>query len=360
VTVRYVSIDILRTFAIVLMVLVHFLENLAGAVWTPAGFGAPLFTFLVGVSYHLWVNAQEAKGKDDSEIARVTLRRGVFLFVLGFAFNVLIWLPGDTFNWDVLTLIGTAFFILSVVRNLPPAVPLAMAAAAFSLAPALQVMTDYESYWPGASFDPDWTFSDLLVGYLACGYFPLFPWLAYPLVGYVVGKAFFAGEPGEEPPTGRMALIGAGMLGLASACEILRQFEPELFGARVLRGWSMFPPSVEYVTGTIGFALLTFALGHRWVDPRAQSLEGTRLLAIVSVFSKHSLSIYVLHHVVHLWPLWVYGALIGIEPTEFWGKAMPVWATVPLAAVFLILSYFLFRWMDRTGRGGVEGWLRRV
>ena len=122
----------------------------------------------------------------------------------------------------------------------------------------------------------------------------------------------------------------------------------------------MFPPSVEYVTGTIGFALLTFSLGHRWVDPRAESLEGTRLLAIASVFSKYSLSIYVLHHVVHLWPLWVYGAFAGSEPTEFWGKAMPVWATIPLTAVFLIASYFLFRWMDRTGRGGIEGWLRRV
>ena len=122
----------------------------------------------------------------------------------------------------------------------------------------------------------------------------------------------------------------------------------------------MFPPSVEYVTGTIGFALLTFSLGHRWVDPRAGSLEGTRLLAVASVFSKYSLSIYVLHHVVHLWPLWVYGAFAGSTPTEFWGKAMPVWATLPLVAVFLIASYFFFRWMDRTGSGGIEGWLRRV
>jgi len=39
--VRYVSIDILRTVAIVLMVVVHFMENLAGATWSPAGNGAP-------------------------------------------------------------------------------------------------------------------------------------------------------------------------------------------------------------------------------------------------------------------------------------------------------------------------------
>ena len=122
----------------------------------------------------------------------------------------------------------------------------------------------------------------------------------------------------------------------------------------------MYPPSVEYVTGTIGFALLAFALGHRWVDPRARSLEGGWVLAVASVFSKHSLSIYLLHHIVHLWPLWVYGAMAGSEPTEFWRKAMPVWAAVALVAVFLVGTYCLFRRMDRAGRSGIEGWLRKL
>jgi hypothetical protein len=39
---------------------------------------------------------------------------------------------------------------------------------------------------------------------------------------------------------------------------------------------------------------------------------------------------------------------------------MPVWATIPLAAVFLIASYFFFRWMDSTQRSGIVGGLRRV
>jgi hypothetical protein len=31
-----------------------------------------------------------------------------------------------------------------------------------------------------------------------------------------------------------------------------------------------------------------------------------------------------------------------------------------LASVFLVTAYFLFRWMDRTGRSGVEGLMRRL
>jgi hypothetical protein len=175
----------------------------------------------------------------------------------------------------------------------------------------------------------------------------------------VAGRAFFAGEPGEEPP-GRTVLIGAGMLGLALVCVAIRGSRRSCSGHGYCGGGQCSPPSVEYVIGTIGFALLTFSLGHRWVDPRAKLLEGTRFLAIASVFSKYSLSIYVLHHVVHLWPLWLYGAIAGNEATEFWMKAMPVWASISLTVMFLIASYFLFRWMDRTGRGGIEGWLRRV
>ena len=54
---RYSSIDILRASAIVVMVIVHFLENLSGVrEWSPDGFGAPLFTFLTGMSYWLWLS----------------------------------------------------------------------------------------------------------------------------------------------------------------------------------------------------------------------------------------------------------------------------------------------------------------
>ena len=109
---RLVSIDVLRTTAIVLMTLVHFVENLAGSYdiesgpfiganrywWMPTGFAAPLFTFLSGVSYRLWADAQAARGRDTDEISKITVRRGLFLILFGFAFNVLVWMPEDVFN----------------------------------------------------------------------------------------------------------------------------------------------------------------------------------------------------------------------------------------------------------------------
>ena len=113
---RLASIDLLRALAIVLMTLVHFVENLAGSWdvvdgpfiganrywWMPTGFAAPLFTFLSGVSYRLWADARLARGHDLEEISKITIRRGLFLILFGFAFNVLVWMPEDVFNLSLI------------------------------------------------------------------------------------------------------------------------------------------------------------------------------------------------------------------------------------------------------------------
>jgi uncharacterized membrane protein len=64
---RYPSIDLLRTLAIQVMVIVHFCENLTGVILPITGLGAPLFSFLSGVSYFLWVQGQQARGRSDEE-----------------------------------------------------------------------------------------------------------------------------------------------------------------------------------------------------------------------------------------------------------------------------------------------------
>jgi hypothetical protein len=68
--------------------------------------------------------------------------------------------------------------------------------------------------------------------------------------------------------------------------------------------------------------------------------------------------VYLLHHVAHLWPLWLYSALRGEETTSLWQQATsPGWAVV-LAAVFLAAAYGLFRWLDRVGGPTAESVLR--
>lgn len=366
-TTRLVSIDVLRAVAIVLMTLVHFVENLAGSYdvesgpfiganrywWMPTGFAAPLFTFLSGVSYRLWADAQAARGRDGEELSKITVRRGLFLILFGFLFNVLVWLPEDIFNWDILTLIGTAMLALDVARRTPPVVPAVACGLLIALAPTLRAVAGYREFWANGFFDYDFSFGDVLLGYLATGYFPVFPWLAMPLAGFLAAPAIYGRQAGQ----GRGAAAVAGGLLLAAALAVMAA-RPLVPSGLIThdRLWAMFPPTTGYVLGTIGGTILMGALLHRLLDGRAAA-PGP-LLRIAGGMSRHSLSLYILHHVAHVWPLWLAGFVATGDADAYWQVAMPASAAIAWAVAFLCLAAWLAERMDRPGVPSAESLLR--
>jgi uncharacterized membrane protein len=360
---RYQSIEILRTLAITMMVQVHFVENLSGAIgFIPTGTAAPMFTFLSGVSYQLWLNAQRSKGQTEQQINRVSIKRGLFLLAAGFIFNVVMWTPSELFDWDILTFIGSALLCLNWVRHLPrPVIPV-ICLILYILAPILRSQTYYSSYWT----ETDWyvyefTLHDIVLGYLVNGYFPLFPWLIFPLMGYFVATQMFPETGRSIPATKSWCLVGLLLIGLATAIILLRYLQVitlptdnslRLTGITTVNGfklWTMFPASPEYVAATLGIAISALALMHRWIDLPQRLTKDHPVTIVTSTFSGHSLSIYILHHAVHLWPMWIYGLWQGKEMTFYW-KTLLGDATLlawSLGLAFLVPCYFLFRWIDR-------------
>jgi uncharacterized membrane protein len=355
---RYPSVDILRTVAIGVMVLVHFPENLSGYTPPFAGLGAPLFAFLSGVSYRLWLNGQQSRSVDETEISKISIRRGLFVFGVGFAFNILIWLPEDTFNWDVLTFIGTAILILNVMRNKPIAVSVALALTSAAISPALRAIVDYSTYWQNGYFDPDLTLPDLFTGFFVAGYFPFFPWIAYTLVGFVNATLLFPDNQKPPPPIGPYVLFGSGLIGLSTLGYLFVRWAPASINNGSLAGWTMFPPSLVYLLGTIGMAMIGLCSLHHFVDRRQGLDTNSNPLILFKTFSRYAFTIYLLHHMAHLWPLWIYGFVYGSETTEFWGNALPVAVSLSLGAAFLVVCYIVLRRLNPDNRHGVEGWMR--
>ena len=366
---RLLSIDILRTAAIFMMVLVHFVENLASGYglpaatvigpyhrwWLPTGMAAPLFTFLSGVSYRTWLTVQQQRGVTEEAISKQTIRRGLFLIGLGFAFNVLVWLPEDTFNWDILTFIGSALILLDVVRRMPAQVPPVLILLIALLSPALQLLADYPAYWANAYFDYDVTLADVLLGYLVVGYFPLFPWLVFPVMGFVVAPAVES-DPAARQRGGSFSgrwLLLAGLLATGSLG--LQWFAGDVAG---LGRWTMFPASTSYLMGMLAVAITSLIVLHRLVDHPADLSPRGVAAQCCQVTSRHSLSLYLLHHVVHIWPLWAYGLATTGAPTVHWRTLLPVPMAVALAVVFCLVSVPLFLQIDRRGWPTVEGVMR--
>ena len=360
---RHASIDVLRAIAIALMVVVHFAENLAGwqgaagsafagvhrTWWLPTGFAAPTFTFLAGLSYRLWLDLQRRRGRSEAAIAKGTIRRGLFLIGLGFAFNVLIWLPEDVFNWDILTLIGCGMLALEAARRMPDAVVLMAAALAIAVAPAMRVICSYSAYWTQGYFDYDFTFGDVALGWLVTGYFPIFPWLAYPLAGYALGPWHTAGWRG-------VTRVGSGLVAAAVVLVLAWPSLPPAVTGGGVQAWTMFPASTAYVLGTLGGVVLALAALHRLLDGPVPRCRG--LVDWAAPLSRHSLSIYLAHHAVHVWPLWAVGMATSGEPTALWQVAMPVAWAIGLAAAFLVAAAVVCRWADRTRVPTAESLMR--
>lgn len=352
---RQVSIDLLRTAAIVVMVAVHFLENLSGYVPIVAGFGAPVFAFLSGMSHQLWTDGLDRKGVAQDDIARQSVRRGLFVFGVGIAFNVLVWLPEDVFNWDILTLIGTGLVVLEGARRLPLPVVVTAIATIVAVSPAARALVEWEAYWPEHYFDPDMSLSDTVVGYLVTGYFPLLPWLAYPLAGHALARVVY--RRGASPDPARALRVGVPLIVLSLALLAVHHLGGER-GARTVAGWTTFPSSTAYLLGTLGMVPTLFALAWWALDREGAPLGRSAFARGVTIFSRYSLSIYVLHHVVHLWPLWIHGHFHGDEPTAFWMVAMDPLTAGLLGLAFVVAAFVLVRWLHRTGRPSLETVMR--
>jgi hypothetical protein len=348
---RYSSLDVIRTLAIADMILVHFLENLSGDVKVVsyfAGFGAPLFAFLAGLSFRIWYRSMEARGLDDDTIRRIGVRRGIFLFFTGFLFNFFVWLPEDLYNWDVLTMIGTALIILSLLARVPRVVFISVCIMILCLSPFIRLQADYPSYWVKNYYDPDNTIPDILMGYLGTGYFPLFPWLIFPLAGYIVSWQLFPDQDPHDPdpaPISLKPIILAGLVAaivwaILYACRfvtISQDFR------RVVTGWTMFPASLEYVMGVLTIALILIPTLHYLVDRRAAFARIPTVLNFCRTMSQHSFTIYILHHVLHLWPLWFLAMFQNRETTHYWANALSLEWSAALAPVCFLACYLIVR-----------------
>jgi uncharacterized membrane protein len=363
---RFLSIDIMRATAIILMTQVHFASNLAGySESTPwlarisyilGCWPAPTFTFLSGLSLALWLGRQREAGQSEDFINKFLFRRGLFIFVTGIVFAFFVWLPKNTFDWNILTLIGSSVFVLAVLRKLPPVVLVVICLLILLISPPLRTQADYFLYWLNDEYEYNFTVKDILLGYTLNGYFPILPWIVIPIMGFVVGRTVF--KDGSRFLFG-LPLIGACLAGLAVA-DIY--FGNRIFGRFTFYyapDWTFYPASTTFILGVLGINLLLLWTLHCLIDQNKSITGKGPIFSFFRRFSFFSLTVYLVHHVVHIWPLRLYALWMGDSDLRAYeGWIMNTGTALALVAVFVAAIYPVLIFLERHKKYSFEHLLR--
>jgi uncharacterized membrane protein len=367
---RYDSIDVLRAGAILSMVQIHFTQNLAervdgdGLLYYLSGvlgmIPAPLFTFLVGVSLHLSLRSRSGAGRAAGGADLRQVRRGLFLFLAGLLFAVLVRMPDQVFSWDILTLIGASLIVLHSLRHASNGALALATIVIVAVSPPLRDVSGYAAHWPSLHhYVSSLTLGDVLWGFATNGYFPLLPWLVFPLAGLLAARVLFSDDPWGGILQRSLPWVGAACIALAA------------FGARAgegsadLRRWyaspvAFYPATTTFILMALGVILLLFWALHRWLD--RQPRPAIPALPFLRRYSRYSFTTYVVHHMVLLWPLFLAAGLEKRgDPRHHFGAVVPTWAALTLAGVFVLGFYgVLVIWDRREGRYSFEWLLGRL
>jgi len=301
---RLASIDFLRGLALICMIQAHLgvwaLADLTGPVvmfgTLLGGMAAPLFLIIVGVCLVLSMQRRRNGGQH-------VLRRGFLLVILGFVLNALLPELLDLASWGVLQTIGLGIILAYPSLRLSWPVRFLTGLAVVAATPFLQSL-------PAVGFLP---------GVLWASWYPVFPWLAYILLGTCIGEGLVR-ERSEVFWIGVPLLVSGAFL-----CSI---------------GWpvSLFPASISYVLITSGAALCTFPLVV-WLVP-----EGG-LAVPIQRLGQITLTLYFLH------------LLIGYYLLRGLNLGLP--ETISLILIFLTACAIAAYFWEKTAYWGGLGWLMR-
>lgn len=353
-TQRITGFDLARAYAIFGMFIVNFntvfgsvtsKEGLFGLLNAFNGNSSVLFVILAGMGVSLMTRSALDEPAQQSQLKNTVLRRSWFLFVFGLLF--FLWWPAD-----ILHFYGGYMHIAAFLLFVPRKALLWAALGAIVLFHLLWTLIPYESGWDFQSFLylDFWTVGGFLRNTFYNGWNPVFPWLAFFLLGMYLGRL-----PWQQPHTAKRSMA-IGCIGYASYLLVQYLFghqgvDPEL---QAYVNADYLPPFLPFMLGTASFALIIIGLAVA-LGERAKQQAWLRLLVQTG---QMTLSHYCLHLTL---------GLLGLSLLSGKALSLDLIHQPPSAAPLILgfsIGYFFFTlmfsalWRRYFSQGPLE-WLMR-
>jgi uncharacterized membrane protein len=262
---RIDAVDWLRGLAVVLMIQTHLYDvwcspaakATAAYAWTRFLGGIPsrLFLLIVGVAMAIRYESQIAKGVDRATMVRTAAKRGAEVLVLAYLFRLQEYVLGGCYDWrdlfriDILNCIGASMIATAYIsaprRGRPQIlITLLAAAACIALGPIIG-----PAHFPHFLPRP---LTSYLGGQRPMAWFPLFPWLAWPLVGVALGH--YWARMSRDARGQAIAFLTTGVVGLVMvyATILIRRTHPYIIHYRSYEVQQMGPGTFFFRLGYMG------------------------------------------------------------------------------------------------------------
>jgi uncharacterized membrane protein len=291
---------------------------------------APTFVFLAGTSLALSVERRVMKGVNAWAIDKNILTRGLIIALMD---PTLISLGSGWWTFSVLTAIGLSMMCMALLRRLPTWGLLAVGLGWIALG---EIPTGWLWHPPGnppvaaAFFVAPYGSPSLSIKY------PLLPWLAVMVLGWVFGRHLVRVGAGTTRVSGRTVLWVSGAASLLLFAVVRGSAGyGDMFLHRADGSWqqwlhvSKYPPSLTYLALELGLLFLSLAF-LRTIELRI----GVRENGVFLVFGQTAMFFYLVHRLVLEIPATRFGLRgVGNLATTYW-----------VAAVLLVLLYPACRW----------------
>jgi len=377
---RILSIDVYRGFALVFMVLVHFgifygNEDAAHSFaifffdHILADWGAAAFLMMMGMSQVL--SAKRIGKPDNRLLFKRALVRGAYIFVVGLLMLVLAWGPDQIWWWDILTLMGFGTVVLFFCRFLPSWSLIGLIGAIMALTPwlrgAFNVAADWgfaehpiiSQYLPGIYIEPEVAYHPAIVkGLFLSGYFPVFPWIAFIIIGFVMGRRIVAQKMRHDLPI--LLVTGVLLSCLGFILGYIGRTQPPISASIAwISPLCFYPDSFSLINIQAGISIIVFSMVYFFFDIRKK--DKTKLGIFSRLFiqtSNFSLTFYFLHYMLLAWPLAILYLITGkYMLSDLMGPIPALLCGVGAVAFLEILIFF---WGKAGSRYSLEWFLVRL